>query len=96
MGEQGAESIHAHLNRLDKQLNGIVNPLHRLKYIIKDHIIESLPRLNSLQPLPKNTKKTKSHLHSKCSNTYNIALWHLLTSFYSLQDCRPSGDMLLS
>ena len=57
MGEQGAESIHAHLNRLDKQFNGIVNPLHRLKYIIKEHNIESSPRLNSLQPLPKKYKK---------------------------------------
>ena len=57
-GEQGAESIHAHLNRLDTQFNGIVNPIHRLKYIIKEHNIESLPCLNSLQPLPK--KKPKS------------------------------------
>ena len=73
----GAESIHAHLNRLDKQLNGIVNPLHRLKYIIKDHIIESLPRLNSLQPLPKNTKKQSlsfkvnavTHITSLCGTS---------------------------
>ena len=29
-GEQGAESIHAHFNRIEMQYNGIVNPLDRL------------------------------------------------------------------
>ena len=60
LGEQGAESIHAHINRLDRQFNGIVNPLDRLKYIITEHNLESSPRLNSLQPTPKKYKKATS------------------------------------
>ncbi len=50
MGEQGAESIHAHLNRLESQYSGIVNPVDRLKYVVKEHNIESAPGLNSLRP----------------------------------------------
>ena len=53
MGEQGAESIHAHLHRLEIQYNGIVNPLERLKYVIKEHNIESSPGLNNLRPAPR-------------------------------------------
>ena len=30
--EQGAESIHAHMNRLNQQFNGLPNSLDRLKY----------------------------------------------------------------
>ena len=37
MGEQGAESIHAHLSRLEHQYNGIVNPLDRLRYVVNEH-----------------------------------------------------------
>ena len=47
MGDKGDETIHAHLNRLDKQFNGIVNPLHRLKYIIKEHNIVASSKLST-------------------------------------------------
>ena len=57
MGEQGAESIHAHMNRLDQQFNGIPNSLDRLKYIVREHNLESSPSLNSLMPPPKKYKK---------------------------------------
>ncbi len=50
MGEQGAESILAHLKRLEIQYNGIVNSLVRLKYVVTEHNIESSPGLNSLRP----------------------------------------------
>ena len=35
MGEQGAESIHAHLNRLETTYCGITNGVERLKYVFK-------------------------------------------------------------
>ena len=59
MGEQGAESIHAHINRLENQYNGIVNPVDRLKYVIIEHNVESTPGLNSLRPEPKKYRKRK-------------------------------------
>ena len=59
MGEQGAESIHAHLNRLEAQFSGIVNPLDRLKYIVNQHNIDSAPLLNSLKPPPKKGTRAK-------------------------------------
>ena len=48
MGEQGAESIHAHLNCLEATYSSIPNRLKRLK-----HIIQSLP------PQPKTPSKTQ-------------------------------------
>ena len=32
MGEQGAESLHAHLHKLERDYAGIVNKVDRLKY----------------------------------------------------------------
>ena len=59
MGEQGAESIHAHINRLKNQYNGIVNPVDRLKYVVVEHSVESMPVLNNLRPEPKKYRKRK-------------------------------------
>jgi hypothetical protein len=39
MGEQGAESIHAHFHRLEYQYSGLVNPFDKLKYIVNDTIL---------------------------------------------------------
>ncbi len=36
MGEQGAESIHAHLIRLERTYQGIPNEVDRLLYIFKE------------------------------------------------------------
>ena len=58
MGEQGAESIHAHIGRLEDQYRGIANALERLKYIITEHNLESSPLLNSLEPEPKKRKRS--------------------------------------
>jgi len=59
MGEQGAESIHAHMGRLEAQYHGIVNPLDRLKYIVVEQNLESAPTLNSVKPKPKLYRKRK-------------------------------------
>ena len=56
MGEQGAESIHAHLAKLEAQYSGIVNPVDN---IFKEHSIESAPELNCLLPPPKKYKTNK-------------------------------------
>ena len=57
MGEQGDESIHAHIARLEVQYSGMVNPLDKLRYIFNEHNVESAPGLNDLQPAPKKYKK---------------------------------------
>ena len=62
MGEQGAESIHSHLSRLEDQYSRIVNPLDRLWYIVNEHNLESTPRLNTLQPPPKKRRKDTTNI----------------------------------
>ena len=57
MGEQGAESIHAHMMRLDQIHQGIANDVERLKYCVKEHALESAPSLVSLRPSPRPYKK---------------------------------------
>ena len=59
MGEQGAESIHSHINKLEAQYSGVVNPLQRLKYVFNEHNLEATPTINDLQP-PKRKKKKKT------------------------------------
>ena len=59
MGEQGAESIHSHINRLEAQYSGVANPLQRLKYVVNEHNLEATPAINDLRPpLRKKRKKT--------------------------------------
>ena len=50
MGEQGEESIHAHVMKLERVHQGIPNELDRLKYIFKEQTLESAPALTSLRP----------------------------------------------
>ena len=57
MGEQGAESIHAHIMKLERTYQGIANDVERLKYIFKEHMLESAPSLVSLRPPPKKRPK---------------------------------------
>ena len=59
MGEQGAESIHAHISKLETQYQGIVNPLDRLRYIVQEYNIKSAPGLNSLRPAPRKRKRSR-------------------------------------
>lgn len=57
MGEQGQESIHAHLNKVEANFNSINNPLERLTYVVKQHNIDCTPTVNLLKPKPKKYKK---------------------------------------
>ena len=59
MGEQGAESIHAHLNRLEATYSGIPNKLSRLKYLFKMYIVEVTAMLQSLKPAIKTRKRKR-------------------------------------
>ena len=59
MGEQGAESIHAHLNRLELTYGGIQNKLDRLKYIFQMYAIETAPSLQTLKPAIKSRKRKR-------------------------------------
>lgn len=65
MGEQGAESIHAHMMRLAEINRGIENDVKRLEYIMKEHMLESAPSLTSLRPPPKKRKKSDSSSESE-------------------------------
>ena len=67
MGEQGAESIHAHMMRLDRNYQTIPNEVDRLKYIVREQMLESAPSLNTLKPESKKYKKRMRN-DSNCSS----------------------------
>ena len=50
MGEQGAESLHAHVHKLESNFATIPNKLDRLKYIFDTYNLETAPALLSLKP----------------------------------------------
>ena len=50
MGEQGAESVHAHVHKLEANYSGIMNRLDRLKYIFNEYMLETAPALLNLKP----------------------------------------------
>lgn len=68
MGEQGAESIHAHIMKLERIHQGIPDELDRLKYIMNEHILESDPSLTSLVPPPKRRKRRKKNANITSSS----------------------------
>ena len=57
MGEQGAESIHSHVKKLEANYSGITNRLDRLKYIFNEYMLETAPCLQNLKP-PLKRRKT--------------------------------------
>ena len=62
MGEQGAESIHTHLHRLENTYATIPNRLDRLKQIFKMYSVEVDPSLQTLKPAIKTRKRRRSSL----------------------------------
>ncbi len=40
MGEQGVESMHSHFMKLERNNQSIANEVERLKYIVKQHMLE--------------------------------------------------------
>jgi hypothetical protein len=59
MGEQGAESIHAHLNRLENTYSTIPNRVDRLRYIYNMYAIETTPSLQTLKPTIQSRKRKR-------------------------------------
>ena len=60
MGEQGAESIHAHLMKLKRIYQGVANEVDRLEYIVKEHMLKSAPSLTTLRhPTKKRPRKRR-------------------------------------
>lgn len=59
MGEQGAESIHARIMKLERDYRGIRDKLDSLKYIVAEQALYTAPSLQALEPLIKR-RKTKS------------------------------------
>ena len=57
LGEQGAESLHAHLNKLEANYSSIVNGVDRLRYIFHEYALEVAPQLQQLKPPLKRRKK---------------------------------------
>ena len=60
MGEQGAESIHAHLNRLERTYSSMRNQLDQLKQIFTVYSVEVDPGLQTLKPEVKTRKRRRS------------------------------------
>lgn len=60
MGEQGAVSIHSHLNDLQDRYPKINNKVDRLKYIFEMYNLETEPSLQALKPEQSKRKRKRS------------------------------------
>ena len=56
MGEQGAESIHASFNTLQRTYHSVHDPLKRLLLIVKEHLLIVAPQNVAAIPPPKRMK----------------------------------------
>ena len=56
MGEQGAESIHALIMKLEREFRGIKDELDSLKYIVTEQSLYTAPSLSALRPPVKRRK----------------------------------------
>ena len=59
MGEQGAESVHAHLNDLVRSYATMPNKLERLKQLFSMYQVETDPSLQALKPTVKTRKRKR-------------------------------------
>ena len=69
MGEQGAESVHAHFMKLERIHQGIASDVDRLKYIVKEHLLEAEPSLTCLRP-PIKKRKFQTAEESQSDQTF--------------------------
>lgn len=60
MGEQGAESIHARMMKLERDYRGIKDELDSLKYIVHEQALYTAPSLSALRPPVKKRKLDSS------------------------------------
>ena len=64
LGEQGAESIHARFNALNRTYNSMRNPAQRLECTMKEHYRQICPQNLAKKPEPKRyvTKRMRNSL----------------------------------
>ena len=70
MGEQGAESIHALMMKLERNFQSIPNELDRLKYIVKEQALATAPSLLTLRPPIKKRKDIRMYHLNNYSNDH--------------------------
>ena len=49
-GGAGCQCLHAHIHNLETRFCGVANDLERLKYVVKEHNVQSAPEIRDLQP----------------------------------------------
>ena len=59
LGEQGAESLHSHLKKLEATYSSIPDGVDRLKYIFHEYSLEVSPQLQQLKPPVQQRKKRR-------------------------------------
>ena len=59
LGEQGAESIHASFNSIERVYSGIPNKVHRLLRVMQEHYLRIEPDNVTLKPQIKKRKVSK-------------------------------------
>lgn len=58
MGEQGAESIHAYFNSLQRTFHGVPDRVKRLKLMMKEHFLHIAPSNIAAKPAIKRRRKS--------------------------------------
>ena len=56
LGEQGAESIHAKFNSIERSYSGIPNAKDRLKRVVQEHFLTTDPENIAVTPILKKRK----------------------------------------
>ena len=56
MGEQGAESIHAQFNSIQRVYSNMPNKLEPLERVMREHQLRTAPKNRAIQPLIKKRK----------------------------------------
>ena len=74
MGEQGAESIHHHMMKMERDYYlSIPNELDRLKYIMTAQVLESAPSLTSLRPETRHYAKKRKLEEEESSSDEEVS-----------------------
>ena len=68
LGEQGAESIHASFNSIERSYSGIPNKKDQLRRVMQEHHLRIDPENNDLQPPIKKRKQV--------DNTHHKSIYH--------------------
>jgi hypothetical protein len=69
MGEQGAESIHAHINKLEADYKNTKEKLHHLKYIFEMYTVETDATLLTIRPEVKPRPRKRKRQYSDSSSS---------------------------